>query len=540
MNSELVTQIIKLAQESKVRSTSNYVDTRQDQIIAAAALVKPEAVPLTLPTTIPLTFTEPDGAEYDMSLLLSRPSKRGAGAPTTPPNVLTITTQPSSGPANDAVFSTQPVIQLRDTNGNALPTAGITVTAALASGAGTLGGALTAVTDGTGAATFVSLKITGLVGVRMLQFTASNYTTIVSSNVTVAVGAASKASITTQPGGAVDDIAFTTQPIIQIQDISGNNRTGDTMNVVATKASGTGTIGGTTTIACSNSVATFTNLKFTGTGVHTINFTPTSLTAITSANLTVATAPPPGGLYPNLPGGLSAISDIDFSNAVPANSGPFTKLIVGGQGWLINGATNNIAAISDANDLISPSGVWEVNFAAGSYGGGIVGQGDGTGFADIGIDLYGRAPVGFKSKLYFAEDVWWDSNFEWHPISNKFFELDNEGMQLLIQSRDQNGYLRPEELVSGTVSGGNLGAFSLGVHHRLEIYLEYGAPGASLIKLWLDGTLRINNPTATLNGFASGTNHYQDLYLRNYRGGGGEIKTRASQIRYGHAHIATA
>src|SRR5439155_603944 len=65
---------------------------------------------------------------------------------------LTITTQPSSTAQSGVAFAQQPVIQVRDASGNAVSQRGVTVTAAIATGAGTLGGTLTATTDGKSAA----------------------------------------------------------------------------------------------------------------------------------------------------------------------------------------------------------------------------------------------------------------------------------------------------------------------------------------------------------------------------------------------------
>jgi hypothetical protein len=95
--------------------------------------------------------------------------------------------------------------------------------------------------------------------------------------------------ITTQPAGAFNGIAFSTQPIVKITDAGGNTITSSTANVVATIASGSGTLTGTTTVAAVNGVATFTNLKITGTGNHTLTFTAAGgLTAATTNTLNVA------------------------------------------------------------------------------------------------------------------------------------------------------------------------------------------------------------------------------------------------------------
>ncbi|HEU5219185.1 MAG TPA: carboxypeptidase regulatory-like domain-containing protein [Gemmatimonadales bacterium] len=100
---------------------------------------------------------------------------------------LTITTQPSSSVQDTKRFPQQPVIQLRDAVGNAVPLAGIPVTAAINAGGigtGTLGGTLTMPTDATGAAIFTNLKITGR-GTYSLKFTSPNLTPVVSNLILV-------------------------------------------------------------------------------------------------------------------------------------------------------------------------------------------------------------------------------------------------------------------------------------------------------------------------------------------------------------------
>jgi hypothetical protein len=103
---------------------------------------------------------------------------------------------------------------------------------------------------------------------------------------------ATAAAITTQPAGAGSGSVLGTQPVIRIVDSGGNTVTTSTVNVVASIASGTGTLSGTTTIAASSGIATFTNLVVTGTaGAFTLTFTPTALTAATSNSLTITAGP---------------------------------------------------------------------------------------------------------------------------------------------------------------------------------------------------------------------------------------------------------
>jgi hypothetical protein len=102
-------------------------------------------------------------------------------------------------------------------------------------------------------------------------------------------GDATAAAITTQPTGAASGSVLATQPVIRIVDAGGKTVTNSTVNVVASIASGGGTLSGTTSVAAVNGVATFTNLVITGTsGNRTLTFTPTSLTAVTSNALTIS------------------------------------------------------------------------------------------------------------------------------------------------------------------------------------------------------------------------------------------------------------
>src|SRR5206468_12235128 len=93
----------------------------------------------------------------------------GAGAA----SQVTLTTQPSATAQSGVPFGQQPVVQLRDGAGNPVSQAGVTVTAAIATGGGTLGGTLTEMTNGSGVASFTDLAISGIAGDRTLSFSAT-------------------------------------------------------------------------------------------------------------------------------------------------------------------------------------------------------------------------------------------------------------------------------------------------------------------------------------------------------------------------------
>jgi hypothetical protein len=117
-----------------------------------------------------------------------------AGAPST----LAIVTQPSASATTGEPFATQPVIQLRDASGHDVRQSGVSVTVAIASGAGRLTGTTSRATDGDGRAVFTDLAIADASGAHTLIFAASGFTSVVSGSITVTPPA-------NQPPSAVAD-----------------------------------------------------------------------------------------------------------------------------------------------------------------------------------------------------------------------------------------------------------------------------------------------------------------------------------------------
>lgn len=100
-------------------------------------------------------------------------------------SALGIVTQPSSTAQVGVPFFRQPVIQVRDAAGNPVQASGITVTAAIANGAGALIGTTTRTTGSDGRAAFTNLGITGATGTHRLIFAAPGFTSATSGNVRV-------------------------------------------------------------------------------------------------------------------------------------------------------------------------------------------------------------------------------------------------------------------------------------------------------------------------------------------------------------------
>jgi adhesin/invasin len=101
------------------------------------------------------------------------------------PAVLGIRRQPSPAVQLGVPFNRQPEIQVRDAAGNPVQVSGVSITAAIASGPGQLGGTTSVTTGANGRAAFGNLEINGAVGAHTLIFSASGLQSITSSSFTV-------------------------------------------------------------------------------------------------------------------------------------------------------------------------------------------------------------------------------------------------------------------------------------------------------------------------------------------------------------------
>ena len=223
------------------------------------------------------------------------------GATSTPINItaaaatkLTITTQPSSSAVTGEPFSTQPVIQLRDASDNAVSQSGVSVTAAIASGGGTLGGTATVTTNASGVASFTNLSITGSAGSRTLSFSSGSLTPATSTAINLTAAPATQLDLTTQPPAtAASGVTFSVAPVIQLENSSGGAVSQSNVLVTVSVATGAATLGGTLTVATdATGKATFSGLSLTGpTGSHTLRFTATGLTEKISGTITLGAGP---------------------------------------------------------------------------------------------------------------------------------------------------------------------------------------------------------------------------------------------------------
>ena len=208
---------------------------------------------------------------------------------------LVMVTQPSATASAGVAFATQPSVQLQDSFGNnvSIP-GGRTVTASVATGAGTLAGTLTATTNASGVATFATPQLDGATGARTLRFSSAGLTAAESQTVVLGPGTATGLSITRQPVQAVaGELILSSSNVslaVRATDAFGNNVPG----IAITPEANGFFFAGTATAATTDSsgVATFGDLSTTEAGrSYTIAFKSGVLSA-TSAEFNVVPATP--------------------------------------------------------------------------------------------------------------------------------------------------------------------------------------------------------------------------------------------------------
>jgi hypothetical protein len=155
-----------------------------------------------------------------------------------PPPVLAIATQPASEATSGVALNPQPVVQLKTGDGANLATAGVAVSVAV-QGGGSLGGTTTVATDGEGRASFTDLVITGDPGTRTLLFTASGFTSVTSSSITLVAAppSAAQSSIVASPSTIMAGSASTIT--VTVRDAGGNLLGGRTVTPQASGSDNT-------------------------------------------------------------------------------------------------------------------------------------------------------------------------------------------------------------------------------------------------------------------------------------------------------------
>jgi alpha-tubulin suppressor-like RCC1 family protein len=171
---------------------------------------------------------------------------------------LGIASQPPSAAQSGVVLAQAPVVELRDEAGARFAQSGVTLTASIADGGGTLGGTTTQTTDADGRATFSNLVIGGTIGPRTLRFSASGLTAATSTSIALGPGLpATLEAVSTSTIQATVNTAVASPPSVVAKDGSGNPVSGVSVTFLAsdgsvsgstqsTNASGVATLGGWT------------------------------------------------------------------------------------------------------------------------------------------------------------------------------------------------------------------------------------------------------------------------------------------------------
>jgi hypothetical protein len=234
-----------------------------------------------------------------------------------PPPVLSLATQPASQATAGVALSPQPVVQLKTGDGANLATAGVAVSVAI-QGGGSLGGTTPAVTDGLGRATFTDLVITGDPGTRTLLFTATGFTSVTSSSITVVAAppSAAQSSIVASPSTVMAGSASTIT--VTVRDAGGNLLGGRT---VTPQASGTGnTIAPASAVTGADGTAAF-SFSSTTPEVKTISASADGVD-LNPTTVTVEAVPTTTTILGTDPAGTSeAGTPVTVSYAVTAVSG---------------------------------------------------------------------------------------------------------------------------------------------------------------------------------------------------------------------------
>jgi Bacterial Ig-like domain (group 3)/Bacterial Ig-like domain (group 1) len=215
-----------------------------------------------------------------------------------PQPALAIATQPASSATAGAVLDPQPVIQLQDGSGGALATPGVQVSAAIATGGGTLTGTTTVPTDAQGRATFTDLVINGDVGTRTLVFTATGFSSATSANIEVQAAPppppdGSQSSVSLDPATVPAGVASTIT--VTVRDATGTALAGRSVTVEASGSDNTinGSPGNTAVgTTGADGIVTFTISSGTA-EQKTVTATSEGVALGTPQTLTVEVAPPP-------------------------------------------------------------------------------------------------------------------------------------------------------------------------------------------------------------------------------------------------------
>lgn len=274
------------------------------------------------------------------------------------PTQLVITSQPASVGAGSAVSVT---VEAQDASGTLQTcfTSNVTISIGSNPGGATLSGTTTVAAVG-GIASFSALTITNAGAGYTLVANSPGLAAATTSSFTINAGPATALAFTTQPANRAAGAALTA--VVTARDQFGNTATSFTGNVTMTIGTnpGSGTLAGTTTVAASGGVTSFTTLTINkvGTG-YTLTATPASgapPAAATSSAFNITPGPVSKLAYTVQPSNASAGSAIApaiqvcaqdaNSNLTPSFTGNITIAIAANPGAGTLSGTATLAAVA--------------------------------------------------------------------------------------------------------------------------------------------------------------------------------------------------
>ena len=220
---------------------------------------------------------------------LSAGNSWGTAGPSTR---LAFTTSPSDSTATIA-FGRQPVVAVLDATGHTVDVSNAPVTLSITTAAGA---ALTCAANPkaavAGVATFAGCAVDAA-GTYTLTATSGTLTSGVSASFTIASGAATTLSFTSDPSSSTGGAAFGTQPVVAVQDAGGNTVTSSTAPVtlsITTPAGATLTCTANPKAAVAG-VASFAGCKIDKAGTYSLTATSGTLASDVSADLVITVGP---------------------------------------------------------------------------------------------------------------------------------------------------------------------------------------------------------------------------------------------------------
>ena len=201
----------------------------------------------------------------------------GFGIAPAAPAALAIVTQPQAGAASGVPLNPQPVVRLEDGLGNPVSRSNVGITVSITSGGGSLSGNTTATTNASGVAAFTNLAISGLVGQRILLFSATGLQDVASAPVDLKSGPAAVMALHDGNGqSAPIGTTVAVSPSVAVTDASGNPVAGFT--VVYAVATGGGSVTGANAVTDPSGFATVGSWRLgPAKGSNTLTATATAL-----------------------------------------------------------------------------------------------------------------------------------------------------------------------------------------------------------------------------------------------------------------------